>query len=88
MYVNLLSLTCQQIQQPPGSYIILCTKRVTGIGPATQAWEAWILPLNYTRMARITNKYYIMPACLCHKHFYKHFLSIKKIKNNCNFLTN
>lgn len=24
-------------------------KRVTGIGPATQAWEAWILPLNYTR---------------------------------------
>jgi hypothetical protein len=35
-------------------------------------------------MSRITNKYYIMPAGLCHKHF----LSIKKMKNNCNFLTN
>ena len=22
---------------------------MTGIGPATQAWEAWILPLNYIR---------------------------------------
>ncbi len=29
-------------------------KRVTGIGPATQAWEAWILPLNYTRNAPIS----------------------------------
>lgn len=57
MYVNLLSLTCQQIQQPPGSYIILCTKRVTGIGPATQAWEAWILPLNYTRNAELIVPY-------------------------------
>lgn len=26
-------------------------KRVTGIGPATPAWEAGILPLNYTRNA-------------------------------------
>lgn len=27
-------------------------KRVTGIEPATSAWEAGILPLNYTRMTK------------------------------------
>jgi hypothetical protein len=26
-------------------------KRVAGIEPATKAWEAFILPLNYTRIA-------------------------------------
>ena len=25
-------------------------KRVTGIGPATTAWKAVVLPLNYTRV--------------------------------------
>ncbi|CAL7000200.1 protein of unknown function [Lactiplantibacillus plantarum] len=25
-------------------------KRVTGIGPATTAWKAVVLPLNYTRI--------------------------------------
>ena len=33
-------------------------KRVAGIEPATKAWEAFILPLNYTRALRhnITNQ--------------------------------
>jgi hypothetical protein len=26
------------------------TKRVAGIEPATSAWKAGVLPLNYTRM--------------------------------------
>ncbi len=28
-------------------------KRVTGIEPATSAWEAGILPLNYTRISQM-----------------------------------
>ena len=32
----------------PGALLL---KRVAGIEPATKAWEAFVLPLNYTRMA-------------------------------------
>jgi hypothetical protein len=30
-------------------------ERVTGIEPATSAWEADVLPLNYTRMLHLLN---------------------------------
>jgi hypothetical protein len=41
-------------QQSPGSQIMTLTwafglERVTGIEPALSAWEADVLPLNYTR---------------------------------------
>jgi hypothetical protein len=29
-------------------------ERVEGIEPSTKAWEAFVLPLNYTRFARVT----------------------------------
>ena len=37
-------------------------ERVTGIEPAYQAWEAGVLPLNYTRLAdrRIKDRHQIM----------------------------
>lgn len=42
---------CQHLLPQP-SALKTSTKRVTGIGPATQAWEACVLPLNYTRIAK------------------------------------
>lgn len=33
-------------------------ERVKGIEPSSQAWEARILPMNYTRMVIIDEKYY------------------------------
>ncbi len=29
-------------------------ERVEGIEPSTKAWEAFVLPLNYTRISRVT----------------------------------
>ena len=29
-------------------------ERVEGIEPSTKAWEAFVLPLNYTRLERLT----------------------------------
>ena len=29
-------------------------ERVEGIEPSTKAWEAFVLPLNYTRSERLT----------------------------------
>lgn len=29
-------------------------ERVEGIEPSTKAWEAFVLPLNYTRVERLT----------------------------------
>ena len=29
-------------------------ERVEGIEPSTKAWEAFVLPLNYTRLKRLT----------------------------------
>jgi hypothetical protein len=29
-------------------------ERVEGIEPSTKAWEAFVLPLNYTRISRLT----------------------------------
>jgi hypothetical protein len=37
----------------------LMVERVTGIEPALSAWEADVLPLNYTRERR---KYYGVPS--------------------------
>ena len=31
-----------------------CVERVEGIEPSTKAWEAFVLPLNYTRSERLT----------------------------------
>lgn len=31
-------------------------ERVMGIGPTSSAWEAGVLPLNYTRIGRIVTK--------------------------------
>ena len=48
-------------------------ERVTGIEPALKAWEALILPLNYTRVRQVYLYYH--PAkmqqknCLC-AHFF------------------
>lgn len=33
-----------------GNGLLRTLERVTGIEPASRAWEARILPLNYTRM--------------------------------------
>lgn len=33
-------------------------ERVKGIEPSSQAWEARILPMNYTRMVIIDKEYY------------------------------
>ena len=41
-------------------------ERVMGIEPTLPAWEADILPLNYTRIGMyITNYYYIIYNKLC-----------------------
>jgi hypothetical protein len=36
---------------PAGGLAGLVVERVTGIEPALSAWEADVLPLNYTRVA-------------------------------------
>ena len=36
----------------------VCLERVKGIEPSSQAWEARILPMNYTRMVIIDREYY------------------------------
>ncbi len=37
-------------------------ERVEGIEPSTKAWEAFVLPLNYTRSKRLT--LYQMQSCI------------------------
>ena len=37
------------------SYWRISMERVTGIGPAYPAWKAGVLPLNYTRTARVSD---------------------------------
>lgn len=51
VYDNLLTQLMSTIIVSPSTYQT-GTKRVTGIGPATQAWEACVLPLNYTRITK------------------------------------
>lgn len=37
-------------------------KRVTGIGPATTAWKAVVLPLNYTRVKSARADYHLLSS--------------------------
>lgn len=44
-----ISLRCQRSQRVGRE-----VERVEGIEPSTKAWEAFVLPLNYTRSERLT----------------------------------
>jgi hypothetical protein len=43
-------------RRPRQSLVLTDLERVMGIEPTPQAWEAGVLPLNYTRMAMIGAK--------------------------------
>jgi hypothetical protein len=45
------SLMFAESRRYPGASVV---ERVTGIEPALSAWEADVLPLNYTRVAAVT----------------------------------
>ena len=50
-----MSYYSQRKQRPSGAFFL---ERVTGIEPASPAWEAGILPLNHTRVCVFINAYY------------------------------
>ena len=43
----------ESFNSDPESSIVNDVERVKGIEPSYEAWEAAVLPLNYTRMPRI-----------------------------------
>ena len=48
----------------------LDVERVKGIEPSYEAWEAAVLPLNYTRgFCRFPILWGFQPSSLIHKHF-------------------
>lgn len=50
-------------------YVIISVKRkkerATGIEPVIKAWEAFVLPLNYARKLKISEKDYIIVLKCC-----------------------
>jgi hypothetical protein len=40
-------------------------ERATGIEPVIKAWEAFVLPLNYARLLKISEKDYIIVLKRC-----------------------
>ena len=55
-------LLCRAISRRYGRRIIICKnarKRVKGIEPSYVAWEATVLPLNYTRAGILDFRFWI-----------------------------